>query len=548
MNCRQCRELLDNLLVAREDEATRAELRPHLEHCPDCAREHAAAEQALALITLSQDFRASPDLRERIMNAISEIAVADVRPVQKRFAARKILRRGLTVAAAAALVVAAVYLYRPGPGPGPGVNEPVTFSAMGLFAKACAAEEAVFTGDGLVHIENEIVVKPTADPNWARMRWLPIISLEPTGKPRFHQLSLPAEVDQGYSVRDESWYDPASGRFARLLTVDEKPLFANAYDGKAVYWLELVDGATPKVLRRKVSEDFQAPKSPAEYLGIAAGIRTSLDKKNEDLVTDAGEATLDDGTKARVLKVAFPEPEGDAPGFNAHHLFTIREDNNTIAKMEFFADEKSLLVIRRVRCELVENPGVPWNLAGGERQVEESQSTSPIKITPDMVVPNVTVEHMIEKADFETYVFSTDPPWAGQRQIGDILDIVSPPHRMFAITRKANDGRHVVLIQSPSYNKMLGPMAEKMGKVVYTSPGGVRVLSTSRDQWLAGILLQSARGAINFTPSDNRTGHLLQTPSGTYPALAVNGQVTDEELHALIDSLVPAKDYVEEDD
>lgn len=546
MNCPQCRELLDNLLVAQEYEATRAELRAHLEHCSDCAREHAAAEQVLAFLTLSQDFRASPDLKERIMNAISEITVEDVRPVQNGFAASKILRRGLTVAWAAALLVAAVYLLRPGPGPGG--NGPVRFSALGLFAKACAAEEAVFTGDGVVHIENEIVVKPTADPIWARMRWLPIISLEPTGKMRFHQLSLPAEVDQGYSVKDESWYDPASGRFARLLTMDEKPLLANACDGKAVYWLELVDGATPRVVRHEVSEDFRAPESPADYLGIAAGIRTRLDEKNEDLVSDAGEVTLDDGTTARVLKVAFPEPEGDAPRFNAYYLFTIREDNNTIAKMEFFADEKSLLVIRRVRRESVESPGVRWNLAGIERQVEEPQSKSRIKIMPDMVLPNVTVEHMIQKADFETYVFSMDPPWAGQRQIADILDIVIPPHRMFAITHKADDGRHVVLFQSHSYNKMLGPVAEKMGKVVYTSPGGVKVLSTSRDRWLAGILLQSARGAINFIPSDDRTGYVLQTPSGTYPALAVNGQLTDEELHALIDSLIPAKDYVEEDD
>jgi hypothetical protein len=548
MNCPQCRELLDNLLVTRPDEATRAELRTHLEQCPDCACEHAAAEQALALLTLSKDFRASPDLKERIMTAIPEVAFEDIRPIQRRSVVDQILRRGLAVATAAAVVVAAVYLLRPAPGPGPDGNGPVRFSAMGLFVKACAAEEAVFTGDGVVHIENEIVVKPTADPNWARMRWLPIISLEPTGKTRFHQLSLPAEVDQGYSVKDESWYDPASGRFARLLTVDKKPLLANAYDGKTVYWLERVDGTAPTIVRHDVSEDFLAPKSPADYLGIAAGIRTSLDGKNEDLVSDAGEATLDDGMMARVLKVALPEPESDAPVFDAYHLFTIREDDNTIAKMEFFADDKLLLVVRRVQRELVESPGVPWNLAGIEGPLEEPRSKSPVKIVPDMVVPNVTVEQMIEKADFDTYVFSADPPWAGQRQIADILDIVSPLHRMFAITRKADDGRHVVLVQSHSYNKMLGPLAKRMGKVVYTSPVGVKVLSSPRDHWLAGILLQSAQGAIKFKLSDDRTGYLLQTPSGTYPALAVNGHLTDEELHALIDSLALAKDCVKEDD
>ena len=177
------------------------------------------------------------------MNAISESAVEDARPIQRRSAEGRRSCGGAWPSLPRPRLSLLPFTFSVrSPDPGPGGNGPVRFSALGLFAKACAAEEAVFTGDGVVHIENEIVVKPTADPNWARMRWLPIISLEPTGKTRFHQLSLPAEVGQGYSVKDESWYDPASGRFARLLTVDEKPLFANAYDGKAVYWLELVDG------------------------------------------------------------------------------------------------------------------------------------------------------------------------------------------------------------------------------------------------------------------------------------------------------------------
>ena len=145
-------------------------------------------------------------------------------------------------------------------------------------------------------------------------------------------------------------------------------------------------------------------------------------------------------------------------------------------------------------------------------------------------------------------MFSTDPAWAGPRQITDILDVVSPPRRMFAIAHKANDGRHVVLVQAHTYNKMLGPMAEKMGEVIYTSPSGIKVLSSSRGKWLAGILLQSARASIKSAPSGDRTGYLLKTPSGTFPALAVNGHMTDEELHALIDSLTLAKTYVDESD
>lgn len=543
MNCRQCRELLDNLLIARPDEATEVELHAHIDQCDKCAREFAAAEQALAFLTPTSELRASPDLKESIMNAISDSVFEDVRPIQRPTIDRKALRWGLAATTAAAVLIAAAYVLTPKPEPG--IRPGGDFSAFELFASACAAEELIFTGSDVIHIVNEIIVRPTDDPNWAKMRWLPMVSLDATGKMRFHQLSLPTEVGEGYTVEDESWFDPESGRFARVLTAEDKPLFANAFDGRAVYWLELADGAEAKVVRREISEDFEAPSSPAEYLGIAAGVRASLDEQKEQFVSDAGETTLDDGAKARVLKAGFSQPEDETLQLDAYYLFTIREDDKTIVKKEFFADNKSLLLVKRVLLESVEEPGVAWDLAGVADRVEKSKSKSPIKIMPDMVRMSVTVEHMIEKADFETYVFSTDPPWAEPRKIADILDIVSPPKRMFAIAHKADDGRHVVLIQAPSYNRMIGPMAQQMGKVVYTSPTGIKVLSSSRDKWLAGILLQSAQASIGPANSNDRTGYVLQTPAGTFPALAVNGTLTDDELHSLIDSLVPAKEYVE---
>ena len=544
MNCRQCRELLDNLLVARPDEATEAEMHAHIDQCDECAREFAAAEQALAFLTPTSELRASPDLKESIMSAISDTTFEDVRPLQRSSIDRKALRWGL-VATTAAVLIAAAYLFLPKPGPD---NAPGnSFSALQLFASACAAEELIFTGSDVVHIVNEIVVRPTDDPNWAKMRWLPMISLDATGKMRFHQLTLPAEVGKGYTVKDDSWFDPESGHFARVLTVEDEPLFASAYDGKAVYWLEIVDGKDATVVRNEVSKDFQAPSNPAEYLGLGAGVGTSLDEEKEHLVSEAGEVVLDDGTKARLLKTGFNTSGSDQDQLDAYYLFTIREDDKTIIKKEFFADGQSLLVVKRVLRESVNEPGVSWDLSGVADRAKRSESKSPIKIMPDMVRASVNVEDMIEKADFETYVFSQAPAWAGPRQIADILDIVSPPKRMFAIAYKAEDGRHVVLIQAPTYNRMIGPMVQKMGKIVYTSPNGIKVLSSARDKWLAEILLQSARAWIGPANSDDRTGYILQTPAGTCPALAVNGAMTDKELHALIDTLVPAEKCIKSD-
>ena len=537
MNCQQCQQILDDLLVNRPDEANHAELVTHLDACPQCAHEHRLANQVLASLDLAHEFRASPELKKRILSAVSVDVETRFRPTTARLRQVNLTRPILAVGLAASLLLAGAFLLWSGPGGDAPVQ--VKMPAFRLISQAYAAEEAIFAGDAIVYIANQIVVKPVADPMLARMRWFPIMSLEATGKRRFHQLKLSAKPGEGYIVEDQTWYDPATGRFVRTLTADGRQIYANSYDGQAVYWLEPETDVGSRVVKRPREPQFQFPKSPAELLGIGAGLPSRFDERDKSLVSDAGEVKLDDGSTGRVVKLGFPEP--DAVGkTNAYFLVTIRKDDNKIAKMEFVADEKSLFVVRRVKTENVKEPAIAWDLAGIVSPAGKTQEKRTATISPDMVVSGVSVQHMVEKAGFPTYIFEADPSWAGKRQITDVLDIVSPPRRMFAITYHADDGRHVVLVQSPTYNKMLGPMT-KLGKLVYTSPSGVKVWSGPRDKWLAGILIQSARATIKDPPSENRMGYLLETPDGTYPALAINGQVTDKEVHGLIDDLVPAK-------
>jgi len=80
--------------------------------------------------------------------------------------------------------------------------------------------------------------------------------------------------------------------------------------------------------------------------------------------------------------------------------------------------------------------------------------------------------------------------------------------------------------------------------VVYTSPNGFKVWGGGPQKWFSQILLQSAQASIKDPPSEDRIGYVLESPSGTFPALAVNGPITDDELRKLVDSLMPAKEYL----
>ena len=198
--------------------------------------------------------------------------------------------------------------------------------------------------------------------------------------------------------------------------------------------------------------------------------------------------TLADGAEARQVKLHFPAG-GPKEAEDNYWLVTIRNDDNVLEKAEWCVQGKSILVLRRAKAGPSQAPSMGWDLAGLAKPAATTATTPGPSVMFGMVVPDVTVEHMVKKAEFTTYLFSKAPSWAGDRQITDILDVASPPHRMFLTTYRAKDGRHVVLMQSFTYNKMLGPFV-KTGKVIYTSPSGIKVWSGSRDQWLANILLK----------------------------------------------------------
>ena len=406
-----------------------------------------------------------------------------------------------------------------------------------LLAQAYAGEAQLFTGQRVIHLRNQIIVAPMADIAQARSGGLPLVSLDPQGRMCCDLLSLPAEVNQGYTVEDECWYDPPTARFVRLLTCDGKTLFASAYDGTRIYRLETVAGQA-RIVSHPVDKGFQPPRNPAEILGIGAGVRYSIDTWNAGMVHDAGKTMLADGTEGRLVRLGSP---GETLPAKPYWLVTIRSDN-TVEKMEWRKGPQALFCICRAKADPEQAPGVGWNLAGlASKEIDHTSTGGPSVLT-DLVVAGISVEQMVREADFAVYTFARDPAWAGSRPIiDDALDLGTPPKRMFTIIYQAKDNRHVVLVQSASYNTALGPSVYQEGNLVYTSPAGVKVWSGPRSPWLAQILLKSAGYYIEGPPSQEALGYVLETPDDTYPTLAINGKITDEELHVLVDSLKPVK-------
>jgi anti-sigma factor RsiW len=529
---------LASLALGELPEPQQAEVRAHVERCDSCRAELAQIEQLLGCAGQRKNLSADDSLHDSARNSLfaamrekQEMETAARLGIRRVFAWRRIMTSSVAKFAVAAAILIAVALF--------GITQFPSPHGVSLLATACAAEEALFAGTQIVHIQNEIVVharsaeEQAGEPNYT---WIPMCSLKPDGQLQVNQLKM-AVAPESYVVTDHSWYDPASGCFSRVLKAGDAAVFANAYDGRTIYSATMASEGTIQVVGQPVAEGFKPPQSPAEYLGLAAGLKTSLAADNRQ-VQGVEDGVLSDGRPVTIFKVGTPNPDGQLTSW---WLFKVLHDDSTIVEKEFILQGRPQLLIRRILTESVDVPAIAWNLDG--IQVGAARATPQVSITPDMVVPHVSVQRMVEKASFETYVFSAKPAWTGDIDITDAIDPASPGGRMFAMAARAEDGRHLVLVQSPTYNAMLGRVV-KQGQIVYTSANGFKVWGGGPQKWYSGILLQSAQHVVKDPPSEDRTGYILESPAGTFPALAINGPVTDEELHRLVDSLIPAKEYL----
>ena len=544
MNCHECRQWIDDLLLRDPDETPPADIALHLEQCPECAREHALALETLEAITPGNLVVASPRLKERIMAAIPTATLDEAQEATGPRRAvhpwkRRAVRMRLAIALAAAVLLA-IILFPIGSAPSLPPN-----GGGGPFdwlAQASAAEARLFEADGVVSVTGAIDVKPVEDPTLIEARWLPLATIGADGKTRLYQLKLGGKPGEGYTVRDETWYDPDTGRFAHVLSLKGRPVFANSYDGRSIHLLEVDGQGRTRIKEEPTAKGFEPPKHPSEFLGMFAALTGKRDRPDlKSVVRLDGPTTLADGTAAHVFRVSFHEGKANW-SFEAYFLMTIRDEDHMVDSIAFVVRDQTLFTIRGARVTGRREPQCGWDLAGLRSAVEKQKKDgekSPVQTLAGLVQTDLTVNDMVKQADYPVFIFGREPGWTTRRQIMTILDLPSPPHRILATIYFARDRRHIVLVQAHSFNERLGPRA-RAGKLVYTSPAGIKVWSDRDGQKMAEILLTSARAAALFSDpmAKDRTCYLLETPEGTFPALAVNGALTDAELHGLVDSLV----------
>lgn len=470
-------------------------------------------------------------------------------PKEKRW--RTIMKKNTRTiqSAAAVFIIGAVLLAYLGLTP---VNEPI--DALGLISQAHAAEARLFIGSKIVHLLNEIIVFPIQQKDevlteemqqvqkYLASNWVPVCTLSYDGQLRSHQLNMEAGPSESYTIHDHAWYNPETGQFSRVMRTDDQILLANAWDGVNVYE-SISNGGPISIEGQATTAGFQPPMNPAAFLGIAAGISAGEDNDEEGHINilDQYEDTLDDETAVTVFKMGYVNYDNSIP---AYTLLKIRVDDGIIAEIAFYQADQLRYQIRRVLTEQVDQPEIAWNLENLEIPEQVTETDAPVSVRADMVMPDATVASMAQRADFPTYIFAQNPSWTGELNLIDALDVASPPKRLFIARYQSQvDERHVVMVQAHTYTIMMSKLNEVPSW--FSTSNGMTVWGGGPEQaWWTGLVLKSAQ----ITAAQDRTGCMIKSPGDTWIALVINGPIEQDQLQVLIETLIPAEEYIDPED
>ncbi len=476
---------------------------------------------------------------------------------------RLIMKSPITRAAAILLLMVglAVMIWH---SPGSTAQSPLTL--LTLVNSACAAEQTVFfTSDRIVHVTHQIILFPNTNAPNAAARldeliesnfsynknrdlmkaWfysfasLPVRSLKPDGQIRWHTLQLAEITDQACLIQEHIWYDPATGFFARVFKQGSQVLFGLSYDGRAVYTAQPMESGRFTVRREPITDQFNLPENPAEFLGISASFQGTMDSMSLPPLREETSEQLADGTSVRIYKLCWD-------GADVYHIFRVNADDDTIQQIESVAYGNPVQQIQRIASDSVGAPGFSWDLAelAGYSTLPHADVILQQSSTP------ITARQMTEVAGVETFVFGKTPDWIAEQKFTVLTDQTGQTPGSFVAFCRATDGRHVALIQGETINQYLRS-ALNMVKTAgfHWTP---RLLARNRFKVHdsgniknSGLPAEIIFKEAGFEPGEHISGYALSSPTNTCLAMIINGKVTDEELHDLVASLMPASFYLE---
>jgi len=480
---------------------------------------------------------------------------------------RRIMRSPMTRSAAmVAIIISAFWLYYQSSG-----NPEKDHTVLSLLNAASAAENAWFTGEQTVHIVNRIVIPPQHDtndlgllmknlesnfdqanldafnrrlvsPGGVTPGGMEFFSLDPNGHRHNHLLALVDPQAAEATIEDRIWYDPVTGKYARMLIRTDHVLFAHAYDGHHVYLAQRDDKGELIIHSEPVTASFSAPKNLAEFLGsTTAGVRQLLEEEDMLIRGKPTESTIRNKA-VRVYKLSYADSLDE--GLPYVQLSMDKHDQS-IVRINIFANQKCALTIDHLSRTQGVLPPVGWDLSA--LPGSSDGSVTDVTVRSEIGRSGLTIREMAEQATFPVFVFGKDPYGTLRRTIHEGIDPVSPTDGLFVIMYETQNDVAVGLILCRTLDRFVKAQTKDVElQALITTSNGFKVygLDAKGNAFILNLLFDS----LNKKAAENRNCYLLKSPDGQFMFLGVDGWLPGNQLEQLAESLVLAQDYEPNDE
>ncbi|MGB2864974.1 MAG: hypothetical protein WBC05_16730 [Sedimentisphaerales bacterium] len=482
---------------------------------------------------------------------------------------RRIMRSPITrTAAMIAIIVSAIWAYYQSV-----ENSDGSPTVLSLLNAATAAENARFTGEQTVHIINQIVIHPQHDVNDVGLLMkifesnsnldnlnalalraitpsgMEIPTLDPNGHRHIHHLELVDPQAAEAMIEDRIWYDPITGKYARMLIRTDRVLFAHSFDGRRVYLAHCDDQGRLNIQSEPVTALFSMPENPADFLGSTAGIRHLLQEEYMQIQGKPTESTIR-GKAVHVYTLSHFDLTLDKR--IPYQQLSVDQNDQSIVKIELIANQKPALTIDHLSMTRGVLPPVGWDLSA--LPGSNDGSVTDVTVRSEIGREGLTIQEMAERATFPVCVFGKNPHGTIRRTIGEYSDPTSPSDWGFTIMYETQNNVAVGLLLCPTIDLIYKFEMERLHKIgsdwqpLITTSHGFRVYTLGSDYGSSTFILNLLFANLNKKAAVNRNSYLLASPDGQFMFLGIDGWLPSNELEQLAESLVLAQDYKPNDE
>ncbi len=531
MNCHRIQNRILDWLPLPPGEDFPEDIRRHLMDCPDCQafyREHAQAIEAIqppAPPSLSTDFKAN--LMCRIRAGESQKEAIPLIPT-----ARFKIGKPLFIGALSVVIVIGFILFDPQEWIPLIWNSGVSIPADLRLAQAFAGEITPAPRSGVLYQSREIVFQPQKNDYWQEKQWYPIAIIGEEGKIEYLKCSFSKEHDRKRIILDESWYDFDRRCFLRMLSIDRKVFFINAYDENGITLTCRRDSSTEISLQRFHVDRFALPQ-PEEFLNLAATLSAFWVDSADVKIVNSKTGKKHQGNPIQQVKSTIHKNDD----CTYYYYFDLDRDTNSILEVNTFIHKTPLLTIRPVDTIGERASAYPRNINHIQLHKEYTKRFRFEKLNAPSYIRKIEWEDIRESV-WEGFLYpesnSIHFPITG---MASILDFGYPSKRMIASVFNVPGGQSVLLLQSFSLNQRYGSKLKMISHPVdKTKNKGWGV-------WKCPFLDSSVGQIVQIIQPDAASqlydphGYLLERMEGSYAILITSGAIRNEMFTQLLENL-----------